>query len=72
MGGNGIRLVAKYLYDHGICRETAMCIETVSGIRELTLYTRNGRVSSVSVDMGKPDLRTECVPCTLPVKKAVN
>ncbi|HIQ62998.1 MAG TPA: carbamoyl-phosphate synthase large subunit [Candidatus Avichristensenella intestinipullorum] len=55
MAGNSIRCVAKYLYDKGYIRSEHMTIETVSGVHSLQLYLRNGKVSSVSVDMGRPD-----------------
>ena len=71
MAGNCIRCVGKYLYDNGIVPSERMCIETASGVRRLKLYTRFGKVSSVSVDMGAADLRTAALPCTLPVKRAV-
>jgi carbamoyl-phosphate synthase large subunit len=53
MCGNGIRCVAKYLYDNKIVKKRAMKIETLSGIKELYCNTQNGEVSSVRVDMGK-------------------
>ncbi|MBP3653428.1 MAG: carbamoyl-phosphate synthase large subunit, partial [Clostridia bacterium] len=65
MAGNCIRCVAKYLYDNGIAVKDELDIETASGIHHLRLYTRNGKVSSVSVDMGMPELRAELVPCML-------
>ncbi len=71
MAGNCIRCVGKYLYDNGIVPCERMTIETASGVRRLKLYTRFGKVSSVSVDMGAADLRTASLPCTLPVKRAV-
>ena len=64
MAGNSIRCVAKYLYDRGIVRKDIMTVETASGVRTLKLYTMNGLVSSVSVDMGRPSL----VPAEIPVK----
>jgi len=66
MGGNAIRCVAKYLYDNGIVRKTQMRIETLSGVRELNLSTRNGAVSSVRVDMGHPELHPAKIPVKLP------
>jgi len=62
MCGNAIRCVAKYLYDNGIAVKPEMKIETVSGVRELTLTTKNGKVHSVKVDMGKAELRPEKIP----------
>ena len=42
MCGNGIRCVAKYLYEHDIVRKSRMTIETLSGVRSLHLYIQNG------------------------------
>ncbi|NLB29822.1 MAG: diaminopimelate epimerase, partial [Clostridiales bacterium] len=65
MCGNAIRCVAKYLFDNGIVPKKEMAIETMSGIKELLLYTQNGAVSSVRVDMGNAELRPEYVPVKL-------
>lgn len=63
MCGNAIRCVGKYLYDNRMTEKTELTIETLSGIKKLTLFTENGTVSSVKVDMGKYDL----TPAALPV-----
>ncbi len=65
MAGNSIRCVGKYLYDNGIVKKNALSIETASGIKRLKLYTRNGRVTSVCVDMGKASLKASDLPTTL-------
>lgn len=62
MAGNSIRCVGKYLYDNGIVDKTEIDIETASGIRHLSLFTRNGKVSSVTVDMGKAQLKPNRIP----------
>ena len=66
MCGNAIRCIAKYLYDEGIVDKKHLRIETLSGIRELSLSTRNGSVSSVTVDMGRAELQPEKIPVHLP------
>lgn len=63
--GNAIRCVAKYLYDNGIVTKKQMLIETLSGVKELTLFTTNGKVSSVKVNMGAAELRPEMIPVKL-------
>jgi len=65
MCGNAIRCIAKYLYDNNIVRKKNMTIETLSGIKSLKLYTKNGLVSSVRVDMGKAELKPEKIPVNL-------
>ena len=65
MAGNSIRCVAKYLFDNGFVKDKKITIETLSGVRELTLYTFSGKVGSVSVDMGKAILNGAAIPSTL-------
>ena len=66
MCGNGIRCVAKYLYDIGAVRKEHMLIEAKSGVRELFLTVENGLVSAVKVDMGRAELLPEKIPVNLP------
>ncbi|MBR4954956.1 MAG: diaminopimelate epimerase [Clostridia bacterium] len=53
MCGNGIRCVGKYVYDKGYTDKTKLTIDTLSGVRKLSLEVENGKVSSVQVDMGQ-------------------
>lgn len=62
MCGNGIRCVAKYVYDYGLTDKTSISVETLAGIKYLDLTVEDGRVVLVKVDMGKPMLRPEEVP----------
>lgn len=54
MCGNGIRCVGKYVYDHGIVGKTEIDVETPSGIKHLSLHVKNGKVETVTVNMGRP------------------
>ena len=65
MCGNGIRCVAKYLADYGICAKKAIKIETGAGVLALDLLTENGKVHAVRVDMGEPVLTAVDVPTKL-------
>jgi diaminopimelate epimerase len=65
MCGNGIRCVAKYVYDHGIARKSTLNIETGRGVLTLDVDTRNGKVEQVRVDMGAPILDADKIPTTL-------
>jgi diaminopimelate epimerase len=65
MCGNGIRCVAKYLYDHDICRQNKMQIESAGRVLSFELHISNGSVDRVRVDMGEPILRPELIPTTL-------
>ncbi len=66
MCGNGIRCVAKYVYDHGLCRKPTVRIETAAGVLSLDLELEGDKVARVRVDMGPPILQPERIPTTLP------
>ena len=63
MCGNGIRCVAKYVYDYGLTDQTHISVETLGGIKYLDLTVEEGRVRQVRVDMGRPML----CPAEIPV-----
>ena len=65
MCGNAIRCVGKYLYDENVCRKEELSVETKSGIKYLRLYTENGKVRRVRVDMGKADFDPKSLPVLL-------
>jgi len=65
MCGNGIRCVAKYVYDHGLVGTATMTIETKAGVLELVAELDGDRVRRVRVDMGCPILAADRVPTTL-------
>ncbi|HCA68859.1 MAG TPA: diaminopimelate epimerase [Lachnospiraceae bacterium] len=62
MCGNGIRCVAKYVYDNKLTNKKHLQIETLSGIRDLDLTVADGKVTFVAVDMGKPVLKPSLIP----------
>lgn len=62
MCGNGIRCVAKYVYDKGLTDQTNISVETLAGIKYLDLKVENGKVSMVTVNMGAPELIPERIP----------
>lgn len=62
MCGNGIRCVAKYVYDYGLTDKTQISVETLGGIKYLDLTVEDGEVSLVKVDMGKPELEVDLIP----------
>ncbi len=72
MCGNGIRCVAKYVYDHGICRNETLRIETGRGILTLKLEVADGKVQRVCADMGEPILEAALIPTTLAGSPVVN
>lgn len=65
MCGNGIRCVGKFLYDHNmldIKERDEITIETLSGIKNLKAFTRDGEVTTLRVDMGKAELNPKNIP----------
>jgi diaminopimelate epimerase len=66
MCGNGVRCVAKYVYDHDIARKPALKIETGAGVLDLKLQVDSSDlVHEVTVDMGPPETEASKVPTTL-------
>jgi len=62
MCGNGIRCVAKYVYDNGLTDKKQLQIETLSGIKVLDLHVEEGKVAWVTVDMGAPVTKASLIP----------
>lgn len=71
MCGNGIRCVAKYVYDHGIAQKQSMKIETGRGVLNLELEIENGKAKYITVDMGEPILQAAQIPTTLSSDRVV-
>jgi len=66
MCGNGIRCLAKYVYDHGLVRKPTLHVETGRGVLTVNLEVgTDERVERVRVNMGSPILRAEEIPTTL-------
>lgn len=62
MCGNGIRCVAKYVYDHGLTDKNPVTIETLGGIKTIRMEVRDGKVAEATVDMGEPEIRPRKIP----------
>ena len=62
MCGNGIRCVAKFLYEKGIAKKETIAIETRSGIKQIRLQFSDGEVVGATVDMGKAVLSPAQIP----------
>ncbi len=62
MCGNGIRCFAKYVYERGIVTKEDMTVETLAGIMKPRLIIKDGKVTEVCVDMGKPSFERETIP----------
>jgi diaminopimelate epimerase len=66
MCGNGLRCVAKYVYDHGIKRTEQLRIQTGRGILAVDVELKGGQVERARVNMGQPILEAAKIPTKLP------
>ena len=71
MCGNATRCIGKYVYERGLTDKTNVTLETNSGIKYLTLFTENGKVRSVRVDMGKAVLKPADIPVNSPLERFI-
>jgi diaminopimelate epimerase len=62
--GNGLRIFAKFLYEHGHARAPAFTVETKGGLVECACHVAGGRVESVTVEMGRATFRPAEIPMT--------
>ena len=72
MCGNGIRCVAKYVYDYGLTDKTQVSVDTKSGIKYLDLTVRDGKAVEIKVNMGSPVLETEKIPMKYPQSPVIS
>lgn len=71
MCGNGIRCVGKYVYDNRLTDKTEVSIDTLAGIKYLKLNVKDGYVTDVTVDMGRPELEAKKVPVIAEEEKVI-
>lgn len=71
MCGNGVRCIAKYVYDYGLTDKTRIKLETKAGIKYLDLKIEDGKVAMVTVDMGSPILEGKKIPVALDKEQVV-
>jgi diaminopimelate epimerase len=72
MCGNGLRCVAKYVYDHGIARKKEMNIETGRGVLKVVLDVHDQFAHKATINMGEPILKAALIPTTLPGDPPLN
>lgn len=72
MCGNGIRCVAKYVYDHHLTDKTEITVETGAGVLTLILFPEDGKVQQVRVDMGEPILTPAEIPVVADGDKVID
>ena len=71
MCGNGIRCVAKYVYDYGLTDKLNISIETGAGIKYLDLKVKENKVSEVTVDMGSPITKASMIPVIIDSQEVI-
>ncbi len=71
MCGNGIRCVAKYVYDNNLTNSKSLKVETRAGVKTLDLIVgKNGKVERVKVDMGAPIFDPQLIPADIKDRNA--
>lgn len=71
MCGNGIRCVAKYVYDNGYTDKTSFSIESMGAVKYIDVTVENGKVILAKVDMGAPILKAADVPVNSDNEKVI-
>lgn len=72
MCGNATRCVGKYVYDRGLTDKTQVTLETLAGIKVLDLNVKDGKVESVCVNMGSPELSPKNIPINSELERFVD
>lgn len=72
MCGNGIRCVAKYLYDQKYVNSKQFTVESMGAVKYITVTEENGVATGATVDMGKPILNAKDIPVICNGEKCVN
>lgn len=70
--GNALRCLGKYVYDHNIVKKDEITVETIAGLRHVSVLTKDGKVSSATVSMGAAVLEAKAIPTTLNAEKIVD
>lgn len=72
MCGNGIRCVAKYVYEYKLTDRTSITVETLAGIKQLELTIKDGKAVLIKVNMGSPELNPSNIPVVADGEQVVN
>lgn len=62
MCGNGVRCVGKFIYDKGIATKDTVTVDTLSGIKTLSVSAKDGKAYALTVDMGKASIDPKALP----------
>ncbi len=69
--GNGLRILAKFLYDHGYIRKPTFTVATLGGVASIALHLKDGRVDQMTVDVGKATFMSTEIPVAGPPREVV-
>ena len=69
--GNGLRIFAKFLWDHGHASAATFTVDTKGGVVECRCHVRDGRVGFVTVEMGRATFRAPEIPMSGPDREVV-
>lgn len=72
MCGNGIRCVAKYVYDNKLTDSKSISIESMGAVKYIDVKTEDDKVVSARVDMGAPILDASRIPVNTKIEKVIN
>ncbi|MDR7465580.1 MAG: diaminopimelate epimerase, partial [Armatimonadota bacterium] len=70
--GNGLRILSRFLYDHGYTRRRTFTIETPGGIARTTLRLRAGQVGAITVELGRASFQSTAVPVAGPPREVLD
>lgn len=69
--GNGLRILAKFLYDHGYTGKPEFTVSTPGGTVKARLHLERGRVGEITADMGRATFVSEKIPVAGPCREVV-
>lgn len=72
MCGNGIRSVAKYVYDRHLTDKEQMTVESMGKVKYITIFPEDGKAKLIKVDMGEPILKAADIPVVSNEEKVIN
>jgi diaminopimelate epimerase len=70
--GNGLRIFAKFLYDHGYAKGPRFTVDTLGGVAGIELHLADGRIDTMTVDVGKATFQSREIPVTGPAREVVD
>jgi len=70
--GNGLRIFAKFLYDHGYTKQPSFSIDTPGGVAHVQLHLAAGRIEQMTLDVGKATFQSRQIPMAGPAREVVD